>query len=376
MNKSDISRDYFMLNESLAKTGYDWWWHNFTGYNRATGQPKSFFIEYFVCNPKIGEKQAILGQTPEHILTGRKPSYALIKVGCWGEEARQIHNFYPISEFSCPNDELKVKIGACTLTEHSMEGSCNVTEEDAQNHPEYMCDAGSMSWKLSINKKIAYNVGYGASKLLRKLNVFEMFWHAEGIKTEYSGEVIIDGEIYDVLSDRSYGYADKNWGQDFTSPWLWISSCNMKSLITGKELTNSAVEIGGGKPKVLGIELNRKLLGGLYYEGKMYDYNFSKFWTGAKIDFRFIEGEEVNTWKIIAQNKTSVMQLLLKCPTKEMLFINYEAPNGKKLHNRLWNGGTGYGKIRLYDKKDNFKILIDEIEIKNVGCEYGEYTKD
>jgi hypothetical protein len=70
------------------------------------------------------------------------------------------------------------------------------------------------------------------------------------------------------------------------------------------------------------------------------------------------------------------MQLLLKCPTKEMLFINYEAPNGKKLHNRLWNGGTGYGKIRLYEKKDDFKILIDEIEIKNVGCEYGEYTKD
>ena len=59
-----------------------------------------------------------------------------------------------------------------------------------------------------------------------------------------------------------------------------------------------------------------------------------------------------------------------------MLLINYEAPTGLKLHNRLWNGGNGYGEIYIYDKaKNKERVLIDNIEMKNVGCEYGEYDK-
>ncbi len=364
-----------MLHGKLAKEGYDWWWHNFTGIHRQTGKKKAFFIEYYVCNPNLGGKDAILGQLSQNQKKGIKPSYALVKAGCWGKDAKQIHNFYPISQFSCPTNRLDVNIGDCRLTETFMKGECQVFFEDAIRHPEYMCDAGSMSWDLSIHKKIAYNVGYGASKLFRRLNAFEMFWHAEGIQTEYSGEVVLDGEIYDVIADKSFGYADKNWGKDFTSPWLWISSCNMKSLVTGKRLFNSALEIGGGRPKVLGVALNRKLLGGIYYEGKMYDYNFSKIWTKAKMDFIFQEGEVFNTWKVKASNMDSVMEVILKCPKEEMLRINYEAPNGKKLHNNLWNGGTGYGRIKLYKKGKNGKILIDEIAMSHVGCEYGEYDE-
>jgi len=370
-----ISAAIFICSKALWRKRAMTGGHNFTGYNRKTGDAKTFFIEYFICNPGLEAEQAVLGQLPEHILTGRKPSYALIKAGCWGKDAKQIHNFYPISDFSCPKDKLQVKIKDCILTETYMEGSCHISKDEAELHPEYMCDAGSMSWNLTIHKKIAYHVGYGASKLLRSLNAFEMFWHAEGIKTEYRGEVVLDGEIYDVFPEKSYGYADKNWGSDFTSPWLWISSCNMRSLITGKELKNSAVEIGGGRPKVFGVSLDRKLLGGLYYEGRMYDFNFSKFWTGAHIDFNFKEGKKFNMWKVKATNRKAVMELMLKCPKDEMLLINYEAPNGKKLHNRLWNGGTGYGKIRIYEKQDEFKILIDEIEMTNVGCEYGEYDE-
>lgn len=375
MNKSDLSRNLYMLKGPLAKEGYDWWWHNFTGYNTKTGEAKAFFVEYFVCNPALGGEKAILGQLPENIKNGVKPSYALIKVGFWGENAKQIHNFYPINSFSSDENVLNVKIGECTLTEKHIEGHCRVTPEDAKDHPEYMCDAGQMSWKLSVDKKITYNVGLGASKSLRNLNAFEMFWHAEGIKTEYSGIVVLDGEVYDVIPEKSYGYADKNWGKDFTSPWLWISSCNIKSLITNKTLTNSAVEVGGGKPKVLGVALDRKILVALYYEGKMYEYNFSKFWEKSNVEFGFTEGENINKWFVNSSNSDSIMELTLECPKSEMLLINYEAPNGKKLHNRLWNGGTGYGEIKLYEKKGTEKVLIDHMEIRNTGCEYGEYSK-
>ena len=59
----------------------------------------------------------------------------------------------------------------------------------------------------------------------------------------------------------------------------------------------------------------------------------------------------------------------ITCEKKDMLLVNYEAPNGKKLHNRLWNGGNGNGTVKLYRGKK----LIDEVICENVGCEYGEY---
>lgn len=65
--------------------------------------------------------------------------------------------------------------------------------------------------------------------MFRKLQLFEMFWHAEGMKTAYEGEVIWNGKKYIVTPETSYGYADKNWGKDFTSPWVWLSSNNLTS---------------------------------------------------------------------------------------------------------------------------------------------------
>jgi hypothetical protein len=362
-----------MLKGPLAKSGYDWWWHNFTGYERGTGEAKSFFIEYFVCNPALGGAEPVLGQLEANKAAGCKPSYALVKVGFWGKEARQIHNFYGIDDFSYDQKSLDIRIGDCVLSETAMRGSCSLSREESARHPEYLCDWGSMSWDLSIDKRIAFNVGYGASPFFRRINAFEMFWHAEGIKTEFSGEVILDGRVYDVLPERSYGYADKNWGADFTSPWLWIGSSNLASLVTGKPLANSAVEIGGGNPKVYGLSLGRKLLGCLCYEGEMHEFNFSKFWSGSRISFEFSEGAETNEWKVLASNRKVKMELSLECPKSEMLLINYEAPNGKKLHDRLWNGGTGFGEIKLYRRRRGRWESIDRISVRNAGCEYGEY---
>lgn len=50
-NIHDLSRNRFMLNGPLSRKGYDWWWHSFTGYHETTGEAKSFFLEFFTCNP-------------------------------------------------------------------------------------------------------------------------------------------------------------------------------------------------------------------------------------------------------------------------------------------------------------------------------------
>ena len=72
---------------------------------------------------------------------------------------------------------------------------------------------------------------------------------------------------------------------------------------------------------------------------------------------------------------TAKMDSQIVCKKADMLNINYEAPNGTKRHNRLWNGGNGVGTIKLYRRIGKKDILIDEVEARNIGCEYGEYDK-
>ena len=83
-NKRDSRRNAFMLDGKFARRGYDWWWHSFTGICEETGEEVPFFIEYFTCNPSLAEDRPVLGQDPENKRNGKKPSYLMVKAGCWG----------------------------------------------------------------------------------------------------------------------------------------------------------------------------------------------------------------------------------------------------------------------------------------------------
>ncbi len=371
-NISDQSRDQFMLKGPLAKRGYDWWWHSFTAYHEKTGAAKPFFIEFFTCNPALGGENPVFGQTVEK----EKPSYLMVKCGTWGEDHAQLHRFFGWNNVQIGTGvPFSVIAGDCYLDETKTMGTVNVSEEDAVNHAEWMCDAGSMKWHLSIKKKVAFHVGYGAAGIFRKLNAFEMFWHAEGMKTLYQGWVEYHGERYLVDPDTCYGYADKNWGGDFTSPWVWLSSCHLTSMKSGKSLQNSVFDIGGGRPKAFGIALNRKLLADFWYEGKSYEFNFSKFWTFTHTKFDCHESDTQIIWHVEQWNTIGKMVTDVTCEKKDMLLVNYEAPDGRKRHNRLWNGGNGKGIVKLYVKKHGQYELLDEVKAENIGCEYGEYDQ-
>ncbi|MCR4911074.1 MAG: hypothetical protein K5925_00915 [Bacilli bacterium] len=371
-NKHDINRNTLQLKGGQARRGYDWWWHSFTAYNKKTGEAKPFYIEFFLCNPKFGQYDPILGQLEENQAKHVKPSYLMVNVGCWGKKHLQLHRFFGWSKidynFGAP---FYVKADDCYLTESITYGDVFVPKGEVENHPELMSDYGHIHWNLVIHKDIAFNVGYGASSLFRKLQLFEMFWHAEGMKSSFEGSIFLDGEEYEVRKDDSYGYSDKNWGKDFTSPWVWLSSNNLTSKISGKKLTNSVFDIGGGRPKIGPFALNRKLLSAFYYEGREFEFNFSKFWTNCKTKFSSEETDTKIIWHVEQKTWKNIVVVDITCQKEDMLLINYEAPNGKKLHNRLWNGGNGKGIITLYHKGE----IVDVIEAQNVGCEYGEYSK-
>ena len=93
-NESDLARDAFMLKGELSQQGYDWWWHSFTGHAEDTGEEKSFFVEFFTCNPALGEEGPVYGQLPQNQAEDRRPSYLMVKAGAWGEDAAQLHRFF------------------------------------------------------------------------------------------------------------------------------------------------------------------------------------------------------------------------------------------------------------------------------------------
>jgi len=370
-NEHDISRDACQLYGDQARQGYDWWWHSFTAHNKETGEEKAFFIEFFLCNPELGGDEPVFGQLPENKARNIKPSYLMVKAGTWGRDATQLHRFYGWKKIHVDMGvPFEVAAWDCFLTETDTHGSISITEEEAKAHPEWMCGAGSMEWNLHINKITAFNVGYGASEVMRDMQAFEMFWHAEGMKTEYDGEVIWNGVKYIVDPKTCYGYADKNWGKDFTSPWVWLSSCNLTSELTGKKLTDSVFDIGGGRPKVGPMALDRKLLSAFWYEGTPYEFNFSKLITQhTHTEFECHETDTQIIWHVEQTNRHDKMVTDITCEKCDMLLVNYEAPDGSKRHNRLWNGGNGKGIVELYTDGR----LIDRIRVANAGCEYGEY---
>ena len=376
-NKHDITRNEFMLHGPLAESGYDWWWHSFTARDAETGEEKPFFIEFFICNPALAEDLPVFGQLEENKKAGKRPSYLMVKAGTWGKEKCQLHRFFSMKAVSMHGSApYKIEAGNCLASETHLKGEISISPEKAAAHPEWMCDSGEISFDLEIKKEIAFNVGYGAGKPLRTAEAFSMFWHAEGMKSKYSGTVVFNGRKYNVEPENCYGYADKNWGRDFTSPWVWLSSNCLKSRKTGEYLENSVFDIGGGRPKVYFLPLDRRLLGVFYYEGKEYDFNFSHLWLNVKTEFSFDDSGDEVVWNVRQENTHAVMETEIRCKKSDMLFINYEAPDGKKRHNKLYNGGNGYGLVKLYDKIDGQLVPVDEIEVTHTGCEYGEYDPE
>ena len=376
-NIHDINRDEWMLRGPLAKKGYDWWWHSMTAENAETGELKPFYVEFFTCNPALAEDEpVIVWNDPEAQKAGKRPSYLMVNAGFWGDPKGQLHRFFSLKDVQIHADApYRIVADDCRCSEVHTEGSIKVTPEEAAAHPEWMSDAGEISWKFDIRKEIAFHVGYGASKFFRRINAFEMFWHAEGMKTAFTGEIVLNGVKYILRPETCNGYSDKNWGGDFTSPWVWLSSNNLRSMLTGRKLENSVFNIGGGRPKIFFFALNRKLLGEFYYEGRDYEFNFSKFWTLSRTKFDCWETDDEIHWHVLQTTRNAKLDTQIRCYKKDMLNIRYEAPTGYKKHNRLWNGGTGTGTLRLYERSlfGRREKLIDEVYAEGIGCEYGEY---
>ncbi len=94
---------------------------------------------------------------------------------------------------------------------------------------------------------------------------------------------------------------------------------------------------------------------------------------GSRTQFTAEETDTEILWHVRQETFCAVMVTEVRCNKSDMLLVNYEAPDGTKRHNRLWNGGNGTGTVELYRKTRKGTVLIDRITAEKVGCEYGEY---
>ncbi len=369
------ARNGYMLEGRLARRGYDWWWHSLVAINERTGEKEPFFIEYYVVNPALGGAAPVPGQLPANKAQGVKPAYAMIKAGHWAKNGAslQLHNFYGIDDFSASRRTMDVRIGDCRASDTELKGAVSLTVQEAGAHPEYMSDAGSMSWDLKAEKVLPYSVGYGTSALFRRLKAFQMYWHAAGMQTRYSGTIVLNGEAYRVDPESSCGYQDKNWGSDYTSPWVWLNCNNFVDAASGEPLSLTSLDVGGAGPVVLGHALPRRLLIAFYLNGKLHEWNFSKFWKGSKQTFACPEFPDRVEWNIEAWDRKEKIEIHFSCPRDTMIKVNYENPDGEKRHNRLWNGGYAAGSLKLFERDGKSWKQAGEYKGSLGGCEYGEY---
>lgn len=376
-NKPDENKDLFMLDGRLADHGIDMWRQMFIGHNKETGDEKIFFIDFIAVNPGHGGPDPVFGQLPENKKSGKRPSYLMIHAGAYGEKPIQLQRYFGWDNVTIKADApFLLSADNCFLSESRTLGMIGVSEEEAAEHPEWMTNAGNMIWDLKIDKKIAFNAGYGTGKVFRDSDASQIYWHVQGMKTEYSGDVSLNGVLYHIDPETSYGYADKSWGSDIAKPVICLSSSDLYDNKTGERLYNSAFTIGGGNFRVGPIKLSNKLMSAFWIEGRPYEFNFSKVWTMTRTVAKVKKNKNEIVWRIEQETPIHKVSAELRSPIKEMVRERYESPDGEAYAGKIMSGGSGTGEIRIYTKKISLKNkweweLAEELTASHVLCEYG-----
>lgn len=358
-------RNMYMLKGPLKRKGYDWWRHFFTGVNKQTGEQKAFFIEYFIINPSRSQQKVITGKNGEN-----RPSYVAVKAGTYGRDACQINNFFPVEELHKSKHHLELSVGQCCLSETVLAGKVETSQQDVLVHPEYMSDAGSIAWNLKLVKKLPNIHSKFTNWFARNLRHSDMYWHTQGMKTEYTGFIIFNGVEYTVTPERSYGSCDKFWGKNLKKPWIWFSSNHLVSQMNGQSLKNSAMNAGECYPDRFGKK--RKILVSIVLEGEKYDFISNGSSSKNTVNYSFFENNDNLHFSMTASNKNNLVDIDLFCPKAEAQALMRENPAGINFFQKVWTCGNANGKFKLFKKNKKALELLEDAKIYNCGFEYCE----
>ena len=203
------------LNGAQKKSGICTWRFVFSGIEKVTGQERRFFIELCTINPSLSPNEMLLGYKPRVNITADDLQNVLSGT---------------LSAQKIRSESFHVETSHAVFTEDKLTGRMDCSPGDIQEHPEYLCDSGIISWELRYEIRKDFTEGYNGKNCI---------WNAVGGRTVFAGIFSLDGKEYEVIPKKSQGYIDHFIGKDVVYPWIHLSSCNLTSVISGKTLTES-----------------------------------------------------------------------------------------------------------------------------------------
>lgn len=382
-NQTKFSKQYrYGFTGSKKKLGINYWRFFFNGLEANTAVEQMFFIELEMLNPWQSPSETLLGFKPrvkiteedlQYALAGTaaaksletesmvQPSYCALRVGKLGENTKQLCTYFTVKEMQFNSKTFEITIGNKFFSEDKISGFLNVSEEELQEHPEYLCDAGYVNWNLTYNHRKTFINGYNNNGFT---------WFPYGIQTMFAGSINFDGIDYIVDPRRSYGYVDRCWGKNLPSTWFHISASNLSSIITGKSLFNSSFSIQGAfedKISFLGDFEGTDIV----FCADERKHNFSVIWDCSQMPESENPEENQLHWSVSLHNKIWVIDIDLYCRIKDLNNRTIETPEGNRKVLNMLEGGTGVGEIKLYKRVHNTLEQIENAKINKAICEYG-----
>lgn len=381
VSKKSLKTNRYMLGGAQKKNGVNTWRYVFTGIENATGQERRFFIELSMLNPSLSPSEPILGyknrvkiqpEDLQNVLAGtisaqkleteniETPSYVVVRVGSFGAGAKQCCLYSSIKNIRNNPKNFEISVETCFFSADRLIGHIDVSPGDLQNHPEYMCDSGMISWDLHYEIRKDFEKGYKTKNYS---------WFATGTRSVFAGSITIDGKVYNVIPKKSFGYMDRNYGKNTSYPWVHLSSSNLTSIITGKTLQESSFVVQGiydGRVSVI-----------VDFEGNQVAFEAQKSLRSYETHWNFTQSPENDSqeklhWTISVHNKKYVIDIDIFCIAPLMFVRSFELPEGNRNILKVLSGSEGTGEIRLYKRIHKNLELIEHAEIAGALCEFGQ----
>lgn len=393
VNVADASKANIALSKmhlSLRKSTYIWVRFVFTGVSEA-GTQKVFFIELEAINAALSPNKPVLGYKYTGNITsddlqsamsltqsaqdiGKEdtppPSYIAVRCGTLGAQAKQLAVYDSVSNLASNKGQI-ASIAGCLFSDNALRGSIMLSNAEVSDHPEYLCNAGAMDWDIK------YRYDISSRSLYKKAGER---WTPIGSKARFIGNVTLDGESYEVTSNKSYGYIDFSEAKNRTLdkalpvPYFHISSSFLTSHITGMTMKDSCIVIHGLYGQKDNVAILVKLLDKVIaVKATKRGVRTIQECTQAPADE---DGERLH-WSMSVDLKGTfpygkyVIDVDVMCHTKLLSVRNIELPSGKRQVMRLLSGGDGVGTVKLFQHVKNNLVLIEEAHMANTLCEFG-----
>ncbi|MBO4446721.1 MAG: hypothetical protein J5764_01190 [Bacteroidales bacterium] len=279
---------------TCAEKSYRRWWYSFTGYCEEDGLEGNFFVEFFLCNPALGGEKAILAQRPDMRKRKALPSYLMVKAGIWNRPGVQLNKFFAWKHFGLsPDSPFGIYAGNCFLSDDATRGVINITQEESEHHPEWMCGYGEFCWSLVMTGN------------------------------KFKGDVLWNGKCYKVSPDTCNGWSCTDDGASLHGSGIqFIDNPGFQLSVT-----NAGAHIKGLPGKALHFRANDPLC---RISASRNDNKYNSEWRFEFRKLRFL--------KVTAE---------FRCKKQRILSLSYEAPDLPSTKVLFKTGCRAKGIVRL-----------------------------